>query len=206
MQMKKIRLAIIDDHVVVRMGLKFAIRMAADFDFAGERGGGEGAGDFVAACRADVTLLDVRMPRVDGIAALKDIRAKNPGAKVVMLTTAGTDEEIYQALEAGAKGYVLKDDGADVIFEAVRTVAAGGEYIPDAIREVYRRRVQAPTLTPRENEALVRMASGCSTREIAEALDVSEACVKVHLQHVFEKLGVHDRVGAVRVAVERGLV
>ena len=204
--MKKIRLAIIDDHVVVRMGLKFAIRMAVDFVFAGERSGGEGAGDFVASCGADVTLLDVRMPRIDGIAALKDIRAKNPDAKVIMLTTAGTDEEIYQALEAGAKGYVLKDAGADVIFEAVRTVAQGGEYVPASVRDVYRRRAQAPALTPRENEALVRMASGCSNREIAKALDVSEACVKVHLQHAFEKLGVHDRVGAVRVAVERGLV
>ena len=204
--MKKIRLAVIDDHVVVRMGLKFAIRLALDFEFAGERGGGEGAGDFVAGCGADVTLLDIRMPRVDGIAALRDIRAKNPGAKVIMLTTAGTDEEIYQAIEAGAKGYVLKDEGADAIFEAVRTVAAGGEYIPKSVREVYRRRVKSPALTPRENEALVRMASGCSNREIAEALDVSEACVKAHLQHVFEKLGVHDRVGAVRVAVERGLV
>ena len=206
MQVKKIRIAIIDDHVVVRMGLKFAIRMASDFDFAGEQAGGEGAGDFVAKCCADVTLLDVRMPHVDGIAALKDIRAKNPDAKVIMLTTAGTDEEIYQALEAGAKGYVLKDDGADVIFEAVRTVAAGGEYVPKSVREVYRRRAQAPALTPRENEALVRMAFGSSNREIAEALGVSEACVKVHLQHVFEKLDVHDRVGAVRVAVERGLV
>ena len=204
--MKKIRLAVIDDHVVVRMGLKFAIRMASDFEFAGEQGGGEGAGDFVASCGADVTLLDIRMPRVDGIAALKDIRAKNPDAKVVMLTTAGTDEEIYQALEAGAKGYVLKDEGADAIFDAVRTVAAGGEYIPDAVRRIYRRRVKSPALTLRENEALVRMADGCSTREIAEALGVSEACVKIHLQHVFEKLGVHDRVGAVRVAVERGLV
>ena len=82
--MKKIRLAIIDDHVVVRMGLKFAIRLATDFEFAGERGGGEGAGDFVADCGADVTLLDIRMPRVDGIAALRDIRARNPDAKVVM--------------------------------------------------------------------------------------------------------------------------
>ena len=204
--MKKIRLAIIDDHVVVRMGLKFAIRLAADFEFAGERGGGEGAGDFVAGCGADVTLLDIRMPRVDGIAALRDIRARDPDAKVVMLTTAGTDEEIYQALEAGAKGYVLKDEGADAIFDAVRTVAAGGEYVPEPVREVYRRRAKSPALTPRENEALVRMAAGRSNREIAEALDVSEACVKVHLQHVFEKLGVHDRVGAVRAAVERGLV
>ena len=93
--MKKIRLASIDDHVVVRMGLKFAIRLADDFEFAGERGGGEGAGDFVANCRADVTLLDVRMPRVDGVAALKDIRAKNPGAKVVMLTTAGCGGSRY---------------------------------------------------------------------------------------------------------------
>lgn len=89
----------------------------------------EGAGDFVAKCGADVTLLDIRMPRVGGIEATKDIRAKNPDAKVVMLTTAGTDEEVYCALEAGAKGYVMKDSGADAIFDAVRTVAAGGEYV-----------------------------------------------------------------------------
>lgn len=184
--MKKIRIAIIDDHVVVRMGLKFAIRLTNDFEFAGELGGGEGAADFVAACKSDVTLLDIRMPRVDGLVALRKIRAKNPSAKVIMLTTAGTDEEIYQAIELGANGYVLTDDGADEIFAAIRAVAEGGTYLPESIRQSYARRLETPALTPREHEALVRMAEGRSNRDIADELKVSEACVKVHLQHAFE--------------------
>lgn len=204
--MKKIRVAVIDDHAVVRMGLKFALKLDKGFEFAGELAGGEGAGDFVVSSGADVTLLDVRMPHVDGIAALKDIRAKKPDAKVVMLTTAGTDEAVYQSIEAGAMGYVLKDDGSDVISEAVRTVMSGEKYIPDKIRMVYERRAASPSLTPRERQAMEMLAQGSTNKEIGVALGVSEVCAKVHLQHAFEKLGVHDRVAAVRAAMQRGIV
>ena len=203
---KRIKVFVIDDHAVVRLGLKMAFKLTQDLELVGELSGGEGAGAAVEKAAADVTLLDIRMPRVDGIVALREIRAANPEAKVVMLTTSGTDESVYQALEAGAAGYVMKDAGSEAILEAVRTVAAGGRYVPEAIQMVYDRRAAAPVLTPREAESLTLMSRGSSNREIAKALGVSEACVKVHLQHVFEKLGVHDRVGAVRNAIQRGLV
>ena len=105
--MKRIRVAVIDDHSVVRMGLKFTVRLFKDLDFVGEHDSGAGAADFVARVKPDVTLLDIRMPGTDGIAALEEILAANPKAKVVMLTTSGTDEDIYRSLELGAKGYVL---------------------------------------------------------------------------------------------------
>ena len=204
--MKKIKVFVIDDHAVVRLGLKLAFKLSPEMEFVGELAGGENAGAAVVRSGADVTLLDIRMPKVDDIAALKDIRAADPAAKVVMLTTSGTDESIFQALEAGAAGYVMKDVGSDAIVEAVRAVAAGGRYVPESVQMVYDRRKAAPVLTPRESEALKMMARGASNKEVAKALGVSEACVKVHLRHVFEKLGVHDRIGAVRAAIQRGLV
>ena len=124
--MKKIKVFVIDDHAVVRLGLKLAFKLSPEMEFVGELAGGENAGAAVVRSGADVTLLDIRMPKVDGLAALKDIRAADPAAKVVMLTTSGTDESIFQALEAGAAGYVMKDVGSDAIVEAARAVAAGG--------------------------------------------------------------------------------
>ena len=132
--MKRIRVAVIDDHSVVRMGLKFTVRLFKDLDFVGEHDSGAGAADFVARVKPDVTLLDIRMPGTDGIAALEEILAANPKAKVVMLTTSGTDEDIYRSLEIGAKGYVFKTEAADDIVAAIRTVAGGDRYIPEPVR------------------------------------------------------------------------
>ena len=204
--MKRIRVAVIDDHSVVRMGLKFTVRLFKDLDFVGEHDSGAGAADFVARVKPDVTLLDIRMPGTDGIAALEEILAANPKAKVVMLTTSGTDEDIYRSLEIGAKGYVLKTEAADDIVAAIRTVAGGGRYIPEPVRVIYERRAASPTFSDKEIDTLRLVSEGKQNREIAEALEVSEITVKVRLSGIFAKLGARDRVDAVNRAVERGLI
>ena len=203
--MKRIRVAVIDDHSVVRMGLKFTVRLFKDLDFVGDDSGA-GAADFVARVKPDVTLLDIRMPGTDGIAALEEILAANPKAKVVMLTTSGTDEDIYRSLELGAKGYVLKTEAADDIVAAIRAVAAGERYIPEPVRVIYERRAASPTFSDKEIDTLRLVSEGKQNREIAEALEVSEITVKVRLSSVFAKLGARDRVDAVNRAVERGLI
>ena len=204
--MKKIRVAVIDDHSVVRMGLRFAVRMFKDMEFAGEHPRGEGAAEFIGKTRPDVTLLDIRMPGKDGIEALRDILAAHPDAKVVMLTTSGTDEDIYRSLELGAKGYVLKDGDSGEIMKAIRTVADGGKFIPEDVRVIYDRRAAAPEITGKEHETLRLVAEWHTNREIAETLAVSEVTVKVRLTGIFTKLGARDRVDAVNRAVERGLI
>ena len=204
--MKKIRVAVIDDHSVVRLGLKFAVRMFKDMEFAGEHSRGEGAAEFVDAAKPDVTLLDIRMPGKDGIEALRDILAAHSDAKVVMLTTSGTDEDIYRSLELGAKGYVMKDGDSGEIMKAIRAVADGGRFIPEDVRVIYDRRDAAPEITGKELETLRLAAEGRTNREIAETLAVSEITVKVRLSGIFTKLGARDRVDAVNRAVARGLV
>ena len=204
--MKKTRILIADDHVVVRMGLKFALATLKDIEFAGEHGAGEGAAKFVRELKPDVTLLDIRMPKKDGIEALEEILDANPEAKVVMLTTSSTEEDIYRSLKLGAKGYVLKDRDPQNIVDAIRLVAAGGSYIPDEVRELYEIRSKEPELTPRENETLQLLVSGKCNREIAAALGVSEDGAKIHLKHIFAKLGVKDRTGAIATALRRGRV
>lgn len=204
--MKKIRIAVIDDHAVVRMGLKYALGIFKDLEFAGEHSDGEGAVDFVAKIKPDVVLLDIRMPGKDGVAALRDILAANPSQKVVMLTTVGTEEDVYQSLTLGAKGYVMKDSAPNNIVDAIRTVAEGGKYVPSEIRDLYEARKNSPELTPRELETLTLLSKGLSNREIASRLGISEDGAKIHLKHVNEKLEAKDRVDAVAIGIRRGLI
>ena len=129
--MKKIKVAIVDDHAVVRMGMKYALSVFKDLEFVGEHPDGEGAVEFVRRIDPDVLLLDIRMPVKDGVSALREILADDPSRKVMMLTTAGTEEEVYQSLKLGAKGYVMKDSAPGEIVDAIRAIAAGGECVPD---------------------------------------------------------------------------
>ena len=204
--MKKIRIAVVDDHAVVRMGLKYALSVFKDLEFAGEFPDGAGAAAFVAGVKPDVLLLDIRMPGKDGVAALREILAADPGQRVVMLTTAGTEEDVYQAINAGAKGYVMKDSAPNHIVDAIRAVAEGGTYIPKDIRDLYTARAASPELTPREREALTLLSEGLSNREIAARLGISEDGAKIHLKHVNEKLGAKDRVDAVAIGLRKGLL
>ncbi len=204
--MKAIRVAVIDDHAVVRMGLKYALMVFKDIQFVGELSDGEGAAQFVAQVSPDVVLLDIRMPKRDGVAALGDILAARPAQKVVMLTTVGTEEAVYRSLTLGAKGYVLKDSRPQDIVDAIRTVAGGGEWVPKDIRDLYNTRLHGPELTPRELEALTLLSQGLSNREIATRLGVSEDGAKIHLKHINEKLGAKDRVDAVAIAIRKGII
>ncbi len=201
-----IRVAIIDDHAIVRMGLKYSLSLEPDFEFAGEHSGGEGAGEFVARVRPDVVLLDVRMPVVNGIEALEDIRRKAPDVKVLMLTTSDGDEDVFRSMNKGARGYMVKDESGEDLHVAIRTVASGEVFLPKRIKAIYDDRKKRPSLSEREIEIVRLVAKGFSNDELAERLHLSPDTVKVHLRHVYEKLGVESRVEAVTEAMRTGLV
>ena len=203
--MKKIKVLLVDDHAVVRMGLKYALSLFKDIELAGELSDGERAAELMKSSGADVVLLDIRMPGKDGLAALGEMLAADPSAKVVMLTTSSMEEDVYAALNAGAKGYVLKDRNPENIVKAVRTVAEGGTFIPDDIKAIYKARSEEPELTPTEREAVGLLVHGLSNKAIAEKVGISEDGVKVRLKHAYEKLGVNDRAGAISVAIRRGI-
>ena len=200
------RVAIIDDHVVVRAGLKYMIEAEADLEFAGEFGGGVGAVDFVHAAKPDVTLLDVRMPDRNGIDVLKDLLADDPKARVVMLTTSDTEEDIYRAIEEGAFGYVMKESPIETIVAAIHAALAGDVFMTDDVRRIYETRKCAKGLSPRESEVLKLVAEGCGNREIAAKLGISENSIKMHMKRVFFKLGASDRTEAVSLASKRGFL
>jgi DNA-binding NarL/FixJ family response regulator len=203
--MKKIKVLLVDDHAVVRMGLKYALSLFKDIELAGELSDGERAAELMKSSGADVALLDIRMPGKDGLSALGEMLAADPSAKVVMLTTSSMEEDVYAALNAGAKGYVLKDRNPENIVKAVRTVAEGGTFIPDDIKAIYKARSEEPELTPTEREAVGLLVEGLSNKAIAEKVGISEDGVKVRLKHAYEKLGVNDRAGAISVAIRRGI-
>lgn len=201
-----IRVAIIDDHAIVRMGLKYSLSLEPDFEFAGEHSGGEGAGEFVARVRPDVVLLDVRMPVVNGIEALEDIRRKAPDVKVLMLTTSDGDEDVFRSMNKGARGYMVKDESGEDLHVAIRTVASGEVFLPKRIKAIYDDRKKRPSLSEREIEIVRLVAKGFSNDELAERLHLSPDTVKAHLRHVYEKLGIESRVEAVTEAMRTGLV
>ena len=201
-----IKVAVIDDHVVVRTGLKYIIESDPEFAFAGELAGGEGAADFVAALRPDVTLLDVRMPDVNGVEALKAILKADPKARVVMLTTSDTEEDVFRSIEEGALGYVMKESPVETILAAIRSAMAGEVFMTDDVRRIYETRKGMKGLSPREAEVLAAAGRGLGNREIGGKLGISENSVKMHLKRAFFKLGAGDRAEAVSLARERGMI
>ena len=201
-----IKVAIVDDHVVVRAGLRYLIEADRNLEFAGEFGGGVGAADFIAKTRPDVTLLDVRMPDKSGIEVLKEVRAADPHARVVMLTTSDTEEDVYRAIEEGALGYVMKEAPIDDIARAIISAVAGDVYMSDDVRKIYETRKGAKGLSPRETDVLQQAAIGLGNREIGQALGISENSVKMHLKRAFFKLGASDRAEAVSLASKRGFL
>lgn len=201
-----VRVAIIDDHVVVRAGLKYLIEADAEFAFAGEFGGGVGAAEFVASVQPDVTLLDVRMPDRGGVDALKDILAANPKARVVMLTTSDAEEDVFRSIEEGALGYVMKESSVETIAAAIRSAMAGDVFMTDDVRRIYETRKGVKGLSPRETEVLRAASEGFGNREIGAHLGISENSVKMHLKRAFFKLGASDRAEAVSLARKRGFL
>jgi DNA-binding NarL/FixJ family response regulator len=203
------RVLVVDDHPVVRGGLVGWLAAQPDIDVVGEAADGLEALTAVAEHAPDVVLMDLRMPRMDGVAATGRISAAHPAVRVLVLTTYDTDADIVRAVEAGATGYLLKDTPLPQLADAVRAAARGETVLapPVAARLVSRLRapaVEAPT--PRELEVLAGVARGLTNADIGRELFIGEATVKTHLLRVFAKLGVDDRTRAVMVAVERGLL
>lgn len=204
-----IRLVIVDDHPVVRDGLRGLFAGDAGFDVVGEASDGLEA---IAACertRPDVVLMDLRMPRLDGVGAIKKVRELDPAIHVLVLTTYDTDSDVLPAVEAGATGYLLKDAPRVELLRAVRAAARGEAVLSPSVASRLLSQVRSPGsegLSPREIEVLGMIARGATNREAAAKLFISEATVKTHLLHAYAKLGVKDRAAAVAIAVERGLI
>jgi DNA-binding NarL/FixJ family response regulator len=201
-----IRILLADDHPVVRDGLAAMLATQPDFEVVGEAGNGAEALTEAARLRPDVVLMDLEMPTLDGIEAIRRLRVADPAVQVVVLTAFDTDERIVGAIQAGAQGYLLKGAPRAEIFAAIRTVSAGGALIPPVIASKLLRQVREDALTAREKEVLELVAAGLANGEIAGRLFISERTVKFHVSAILSKLGAKNRTQAVRVARERGLV
>ena len=200
------RVLLVDDHSLLRTGVANIINQEPDLEVVAEAANGRDAIDAFLMHHPDVVLMDLRMPGMEGVEAVQQIRAIDPQARVVVLTTYDADEDIARALQAGAKAYILKDIAADALVTCIRDVLAGKTYLAPAAAAKLAERVTQVQLTPRELAALQLMANGSSNKEIAVALKISERTVKSHLAHLFDKLQVTSRTEAVRVATRRGLV
>jgi len=203
---KRIRILIVDDHSVVREGLVSLVKRKSDMVVVGEGSNGREAVELWKEHRPDVTLLDLRMPVLDGVGAIKEIRELDENAQIVVLTTYDGDEDIYRAIKAGAKAYLLKDTARDALVNTVRRVHAGETYLPPQLAAKLAERVSGEALSPREVEVLQRMAAGKSNKEIGAELFISEGTVKTHLKSIFSKLDVVSRTEAVATATRRGLI
>ena len=204
-----IRVLVADDHPIVRSGIVSLLQAAEDVEVVGQASDGEEAVALALSLKPDLVLMDLRMPKLNGDEATARIVASSPAIKVVVLTTYESDESILTAIEAGASGYLLKAAPQEEILAGVRSVARGEVALAPSIAALLVRRVAKPaaiTLSARETEVLRLVAQGQSNPTIAKNLFVSEATVKSHLLHVFEKLGVNDRTRAVTLAMELGLL
>ena len=202
----KIRIMVIDDQAVVRQGFVALINTVPDMEVIAEGINGQQAIDLYDQHTPDVTLIDLRMPVVAGVEAISAIRNKFPDARLIVLTTYDGDEDIYRSLQAGAKGYLLKDVFFEELETAIRTVHAGSRHIPGAIAMRLAERMASSALTSRELEVLELIVRGQSNKEIGASLSISEATVKSHINNILGKLGVTDRTQAVTTALQRGLV
>jgi len=202
----KARVLLVDDHALLRTGVANIINQERDLEVVAEAGNGVEAIEAYERHHPDVTLLDLRMPVMEGVEVVRRIREKDPRARFIVLTTYDTDEEIARALKAGAKAYVLKDISADDLVNCIREVLAGKTYLAPAAAAKLAEGVTRVQLTPRELSTLQLMAGGRANKEIANELGISERTVKTHLGHLFEKLGVTSRTEAIGVATRRGLV
>jgi DNA-binding NarL/FixJ family response regulator len=205
----KITILIADDHPVVRDGLRGMLGGQPDLAVVAEAANGEEAVVQTARHRPQVILMDLRMPRMDGVQAISEIRSSQPDAKVLVLTTYDADRDIARAVEAGAIGVLLKDAPREELFSAVRAAARGQSVLAGAVASRLMHQLRTPladTPSEREIEVLALVARGLTNRAIGRQLAISEATVKTHLVHLFSKLDVTDRTAAVTVAVERGLI
>jgi two-component system NarL family response regulator len=202
----RIRVLCVDDHPLVRKGIASIIGNEADIVLAGEAGSGAEAVELYRKLRPDVVLMDLRMPGMDGTAAVIMIRREFPDAKVIALTSYDGDQDIYRALEAGVRGYLLKDMVHTDVLRAIRAVYAGNRFVPAEVAERLTESFPQNSLTPREQEVLACVARGLSNKEIAKQLGTAAGTIKIHIQNILQKLQAADRTEAVTLAVRRGIL
>jgi len=201
-----IRVLIADDHPIVREGLASLVTQQSDMTLVGEAGNGQEAVALFLQHTPDIMLMDLRMPIMDGKAALTAIRVAHPDARIILLTSFEGEDDIYQALRAGAKAYLLKDAPRETLLTAIRTVYQGQSYLPPEITTKLMERVNTPELTTREVEVLRLIATGHSNQEIGNLLFITEGTVKAHVNSILNKLGVRDRTQAALLALKRGII
>jgi two-component system, NarL family, response regulator len=199
-------LLIADDHAIVREGLISLVSRQPDMRVVAEASNGREAAEKFFSLQPDVALLDLRMPVMDGVEAVAAICDKMPGARLIILTSYQTEEDVYRALRVGAQAYLFKDSPAEELVRCIRAVAGGQSWIPPGVGVQLAKRVADRDLTPREMDVLRVLAMGKSNKEIGAAFDISEATVKVHVTHILEKLKVTERTEAMNVAIKRGLI
>jgi DNA-binding NarL/FixJ family response regulator len=211
---EKIRILITDDHPVVREGLSAMLAREKDIEVVGEAKDGKEAVARVNELMPDIVLMDLRMPEMDGVEAMRQIKTRRPDIQFIVLTTYNNDEYIFKGIEAGARAYLLKDAPRDELFKAIRAVSRGESLIEpavagkvlDRLAELSRQMNTPEVLSDREIEVLTLIARGASNKIIADTLNIGQSTVKTHIQSVFHKLEVNDRTEAVTVAVKKGII
>jgi len=204
--MHKLRILIIDDHAILRMGLASLLNSKGDVEVVGDAANGTTGIKKASKLKPDVVIVDLMMPKMDGCETTKRLMAQNPDTKVLILTTFGTSDGIAHALEAGAKGAIMKNCDFDELMTAVRTVAAGSEYVSPEIQRIISKDPPVAPLSPRQREILSSIVRGLSNPDIAKQLDISLDMVKEHTEALFQKLGVANRSEAVAIALRKHLL
>lgn len=202
----KITVMVVDDHPLMRVGVMSIINARQDMVAVGEASTGEQAVSNFQQLKPDVTLMDLRLPKMNGVEAITAIRATSPGARFIVLTTYEGDEDIRRALEAGAQGYIIKGMPYETLVDAIRRVHSGARFIPPPVARALAARMPDSDLSGREREVLELIAKGKSNKEIANGLGITEATVKCHVSTILARLDAADRTQAVVTAVQRGLI
>ncbi|MBV8845514.1 MAG: response regulator transcription factor [Bryobacterales bacterium] len=201
-----IRVMCVDDHPLVRKGVASILANEPDMELVAEASDGREAVEKYRELHPDVVLMDLRMPQMDGTEATRAIRGENPDARIIALTSYDGDQDIYRALEAGVRGYILKEMVHTEVVKAIRTVQSGKRLMPPEVAERLSEYFPQVALTPREVEVLSFVARGLANKEIAHKLGTANGTIKMHVQNILEKLGASDRTHAVTIAIERGIL
>jgi DNA-binding NarL/FixJ family response regulator len=204
--MSSIRILIVDDHPIMRVGINALLASSKEMEVIAQAGSGEEAVKLHAQYSPDITLMDLRLPGISGVETIRSIRSQSSKARFIVLTTYDGDEDIYQAMEAGASGYLVKGMPQDMLVNAIKKVHAGGRYLPPPVSQALTSRTRDSNLSNREREVLRLLANGKSNREIAVDLGITEATVKCHVSVILMRLNASDRTQAVVTALQRGLI